>query len=284
MLELSKAFVTGYPIKHSRSPQIHRHWLKTHQINGSYDPIEVAPENFKNFIENLRGSGFKGGNVTIPHKEMAHDFVDQLDDIASEIGAANTLWFEGDVLWGSNSDSYGFARNLDDFVEDWAGECALVIGAGGASRAIIHALKQHGFKKIILSNRTRSRAENLMVHFNNDVDVIDWHDMNSFVPKADLIVNTTSLGLENHQEDGGFMPLDFNLARKDVIINDIVYTPLNTPFLKAAVEKGLKTVDGIGMLLHQAVPGFERWFGVRPKVTQELRAIILQSMGEKDRE
>ncbi|UXN03363.1 shikimate dehydrogenase [Bartonella sp. HY406] len=283
MRELSKAFVTGYPIKHSRSPQIHRHWLKSHEIEGSYDPIEVAPDNFKDFIKNLRQSGFSGGNVTIPHKEMAHDLVDRRDDLANEIGAANTLWFEGDVLWGSNSDSYGFAKNLDDFVDDWAGDCALVIGAGGASRAIIHALRERGFKKIMLSNRTKSRAENLMVHFNNDVDVIEWQDMNDHVQAADLIVNTTSLGLENHQQDANFMPIDFKQARRDVIINDIVYTPLNTPFLKAAAQEGLKTVDGIGMLLHQAIPGFERWFGVKPSVTPELRSSILQSMGEKDR-
>ncbi|UXN06320.1 shikimate dehydrogenase [Bartonella sp. HY761] len=283
MRELSKAFVTGYPIKHSRSPQIHRHWLKSHEIEGSYDPFEVAPDNFKDFIKNLRQSGFSGGNVTIPHKEMAHDLVDRRDDLANEIGAANTLWFEGDVLWGSNSDSYGFAKNLDDFVDDWAGNCALVIGAGGASRAIIHALRERGFKKIMLSNRTKSRAENLMVHFNNDVDVIEWQDMNDHVQAADLIVNTTSLGLENHQQDANFMPIDFKQARRDVIINDIVYTPLNTPFLKAAAQEGLKTVDGIGMLLHQAIPGFERWFGVKPSVTPELRASILQSMGEKDR-
>lgn len=283
MLKTPKAFVVGYPIQHSKSPQIHRYWLDYYQLQGSYDALAVAPHDFKNFIDTLHQNGFAGGNVTLPHKEIACALVDKRDDIASEIGAVNTLWFEDNTLWGGNSDSYGFAHNLDDFVANWAGEYAMILGAGGASRAIIHALKQRGFKKIIVTNRTRSRAENLIAHFNHTIEVIDWHDSNEYVAKADLIVNTTSLGLEKHQEQITMLPIDFNYVRRDAIVTDIVYTPLNTPFLQAAAEKGLTTVDGIGMLLHQAVPGFERWFGVKPTVTPQLRAHILHAMGEQDR-
>lgn len=283
MADFPKAFVTGFPVKHSRSPQIHRYWLKFYGLAGSYDPVEIAPDDFTRFIASLTENGFCGGNVTLPHKEQAFQCADRRDGVADRIGAVNTLWFEKDVLCGSNTDAYGFARNLDDFAPGWEGETALVIGGGGASRAVIYALKERGFQRIIIANRTRARADLLAEHFGANVEVVDWHLMNTYVADSDLIVNTTSLGLENHTGiEDAVMPINLTSAKADVVINDIVYTPLNTPFLKEARKAGLKTVDGIGMLLHQAVPGFERWFGVRPDVTKELRALVLADMGEAE--
>ncbi|MHC5306087.1 shikimate dehydrogenase [Bartonella sp. LJL80] len=276
-----RAFVTGYPVRHSRSPQIHRSWLQQYAISGQYDPIEVAPENFAGFIGSLAKDGFCGGNVTLPHKEEAFRLADQKDSVATMIGAANTLWFENGRLCASNTDAYGFAANLDDFAPGWAGGIALVLGAGGASRAVIYALKQRGFERICLLNRTRARADDLAMHFGQPVEAHDWQDVNKLVHAADLIVNTTSLGMENHMaEKSDTLFLNFDKAKSTALVTDIVYTPLITPVLQQARDSGLKIVDGIGMLLHQAVPGFERWFGVRPHVDEALRLKILRDMGE----
>ena len=276
------AFVTGYPVLHSRSPQIHRFWLKKYNISGQYDPIEVAPEEFSNFINTLQNQGFCGGNVTIPHKSDAFRLAEKRDAIATTIGAANTLWFENGHLCATNTDGYGFAANLDDFAPGWAGGAALVIGAGGASRAVIYTLKQRGFDRIYLVNRTKARADELAEHFGKPVQAHLWDKLDSLVREVDFIVNTTSLGMENRFNTPGnetFINLDS--AKPTALVTDIVYTPLITPILAQAQKLGLKTVDGIGMLLHQAVPGFERWFGVRPEVDEQLRSEILRSMGEK---
>ena len=275
-----KAFVTGFPIKHSRSPLIHGFWLNALGIDGSYEPIEVKPEDFAAFVASLAANGFAGGNVTIPHKETAFAAVKSLDEAATAIGAVNTLWFEGGRLRGGNTDAYGFAANLDAYAPGWDNaDTALVLGAGGASRAVIHALLSRGFSKVSGINRTVSRAEELAAHFGSAVSASGWDGAQQCVADAGLIVNTTSLGMSGHGEEVGF-PLDLSVASKGAIATDIVYVPLKTPFLNSAEEAGLKTVDGLGMLLHQAVPGFERWFGQKPEVTAALREHILADMAK----
>lgn len=273
-----KAFVTGFPIKHSRSPLIHGFWLKELGLEGSYEAIEVAPENFVEFATSLEQSGFVGGNVTIPHKEVAFATVGSRDEAAEAIGAVNTLWLENGKLCGGNTDAYGFAANLDALAPDWDNaDTALVLGAGGAGRAIVHALQKRGFSRIAIVNRTLSRAEELASHFGKGVSAHGWDAAQRVVKEAGLIVNTTSLGMSGHGEAEEF-PLDLSEAQKSAVATDIVYIPLKTPFLAKAEAAGLKTVDGLGMLLHQAVPGFERWFGKRPQVTEALRSYILDDM------
>ncbi|MDR6432812.1 shikimate dehydrogenase [Brucella pseudogrignonensis] len=274
----NKAFVTGFPIKHSRSPLIHGFWLREHGIEGSYEAIEVAPENFAEFASSLQENGFAGGNVTIPHKEVAFAAVERRDAAAVAIGAVNTLWLENGKLCGGNTDAYGFAANLDALAPGWDdADTALVLGAGGAGRAIVHALQTRGFSRIAIVNRTLSRAEELASHFGAGVSAYGWDAAHGLVKDAGLIVNTTSLGMSGHGEVEEF-PLDLSAAQKSAVATDIVYIPLKTPFLASAEAAGLKTVDGLGMLLHQAVPGFERWFGKRPQVTDALREHILDDM------
>jgi len=273
-----KAFVTGFPIKHSRSPLIHGFWLREMGLEGSYEAIEVAPENFAEFATSLAKNGFVGGNVTIPHKEVAFATVETRDEAAEAIGAVNTLWLEDGKLCGGNTDAYGFAANLDALAPGWDhADTALVLGAGGAGRAIVHALQTRGFSRIAIVNRTLSRAEELASHFGKGVSARGWDAAQDLVKDAGLIVNTTSLGMSGHGEATEF-PLDLTEARKSAVATDIVYVPLKTPFLAKAEAAGLKTVDGLGMLLHQAVPGFERWFGKRPQVTEALRRYILDDM------
>ncbi|WP_139974726.1 shikimate dehydrogenase [Ochrobactrum sp. CGA5] len=275
-----KAFVTGFPIKHSRSPLIHGFWLRELGIDGSYEAIEVKPEDFGAFASSLAENGFAGGNVTIPHKEAAYAAAESLDEAAKAIGAVNTLWLENGRLCGGNTDAYGFAANLDASAPDWDdADSALVLGAGGASRAIVHALLSRGFKKVAIVNRTVSRAQDLATHFGPRVSAHGWDQVQNLVSDAGLIVNTTSLGMSGHDEHETF-PLDFGKASRKTVATDIVYVPLKTPFLKKAEEAGLVTVDGLGMLLHQAVPGFERWFGERPQVTKALREHILADMAK----
>ncbi|OYR19666.1 shikimate dehydrogenase [Brucella thiophenivorans] len=274
----NKAFVTGFPIKHSRSPLIHSFWLNEFGIDGSYEAIEVAPENFGEFAASLAENGFAGGNVTIPHKEVAFESVESRDSAAEAIGAVNTLWFENGKLCGGNTDAYGFAANLDALATGWDNaDTALVLGAGGAGRAIVHALQTRGFSRILIVNRTLSRAQELASHFGAGVSAYGWDAAQALVKDAGLIVNTTSLGMSGHGEVEEF-PLDLSQAQKSAVATDIVYIPLKTPFLTKAESVGLKTVDGLGMLLHQAVPGFERWFGKRPQVTEALREHILDDM------
>lgn len=272
-----KAFVCGHPIKHSRSPKIHGYWLEAHGINGSYQAIDVAPENFVPFLAGLFQEGFKGGNVTIPHKEAAFRHVQKRDEAAEAIGAVNTLWLEDGILWGGNTDAYGFAANLDEYAPDWgSSNVAVVLGAGGASRAIVHALKKKGFGDIRIVNRTVSRAVELADHFGVGISAHSLPATRELLPDCGLLVNTTSLGMAGGDETS---PIDVSLLPGHAVVTDIVYVPLETPLLAAASARGLKTVDGLGMLLHQAVPGFERWFGVRPRVSQGLRDMIVADLG-----
>lgn len=275
-----KAFVTGFPIRHSRSPLIHNFWLRELGLEGSYEAVEVKPEDFPAFAAGLAKHGFAGGNVTIPHKEAAYAAAESLDDAARAIGAVNTLWLEDGKLCGGNTDAYGFAANLDAEAPGWdRTEKALVLGAGGASRAVVHALLSRGFAHVAVVNRTVSRAGELAAHFGQAVSAHGWDAAEALGRDAGLIVNTTSLGMSGHGGVEDF-PFDFAGMRRDAVATDIVYVPLKTPFLAKAEAAGLKTVDGLGMLLHQAVPGFERWFGTRPQVTPALRAHILADMAK----
>ena len=279
MAEASKkAFVTGHPVKHSRSPMIHGHWLARHGIDGSYQAIDVAPQDFAAFVKTLQANNYRGGNVTIPHKEAAFALAERRDQAAQEIGAVNTLWFEDGILWGGNTDAHGFAANLDDHAPGWASKGpAVVLGAGGASRAVIHALKERGVADIRIVNRTLARAVELRDRFGAGVSAHGLAASGELLGDAGLLVNTTALGM--HGNEG--LSADPALLPDHAIVTDIVYVPLETPLLAAARARKLKTVDGLGMLLHQAVPGFERWFGVRPKVTAELRAIIVADLVPK---
>ncbi|MCO5064192.1 MAG: shikimate dehydrogenase [Rhizobiaceae bacterium] len=270
-----RAFVCGHPIGHSRSPAIHRYWLAQYGLAGTYDAIDVAPEEFTAFATGLAERGLIGGNVTIPHKEIAYRLAVRRDAAAEAIGAVNTLWLEDGLLCGSNTDAYGFAANLDDRAPGWHEvRTAVVLGAGGAARAIVHALLGRNIRDVRVLNRTRERAQDLADSFGGDVSAHDLSAAGGLLADAGLLVNTTSLGMSGH----GGLPADPGLLPEGALVTDIVYVPLETPFLAAARQRGLKTVDGLGMLLHQAVPGFERWFGMRPKVTEELRRHVLASM------
>jgi shikimate dehydrogenase len=271
-----KAGVIGWPIRHSRSPLIHGHWLKVHAIAGSYVKEAVAPEDLKAFIGSLAARGWRGCNVTFPHKEAVLAAASVADEVARAIGAANTLWVEGGHVHATNTDAYGFMTHLERSAPDWREKDrpAVVIGAGGAARAILHGLLEAGVSRIRLSNRTRERAEGLAATFGRRVDVADWGAWDKALHGAGLIVNTTSLGM------AGQPALEIDLGRlpSDAVVSDIVYVPLQTPLLAQAAGLGFATVDGLGMLLHQAVPGFARWFGVRPEVSEELRSIIARDI------
>lgn len=271
------AFVTGYPIKHSRSPLIHTHWLKTLGLEGSYTRQAVSPEDFAGFVSRLKSgeSGFVGGNVTIPHKEMAFKLADRPDALSEELGASNTLWLEEGCLHATNTDGYGFLANLDAVAPGWdrTGR-AVILGAGGASRAIIQAVRDRGVSEIHVVNRTVARAQELADRFGPKVHAHGMAAVLEVSNGAGLFINTTSLGM-----DGEPVPdFDFSMLSDDAVVTDIVYVPLVTPILRQAIDQGFATVDGLGMLLHQAVPGFEKWFGVRPEVDEVLRGIILADM------
>ena len=267
-----KAFVVGWPIAHSRSPRIHRFWLKRHGIDGDYLPEAVPPDGIEAFLSDFAAKGYVGGNVTLPHKEAAFRACKVTTPVAFRLEAANTLWLEGGRLNGDNTDAYGFTANLDDSAPEWRqGSTALVIGAGGASRAVMQALIDADYKTVSLANRTVARAEALAKHFGKPVSAIGLDQLDRAVPEADLIVNATSAGLH----DDGALDVSWRTAKKSAIATDLIYVPLVTPFLRDANAVGLKIVDGLGMLLHQAVPGFERWFGVRPVVDAELRDHIV---------
>jgi shikimate dehydrogenase len=272
---MHKAFVIGHPIAHSRSPKIHRHWLQAYGIAGSYEAIDVAPGDLATFIANLNAHGFRGGNVTIPHKEAVFALVPRRNEAAEEIGAVNTLWLENDALWGGNTDAHGFAANLDEYAPGWENiGPAVVLGAGGAARAVVHALRQRGIKDIRIVNRTLARAKELRDRFGAGISAHGLEASGELSKDAGLLINTTALGM--HGNEG--LPADPALLPDKAIVTDIVYVPLETPLLAAARGCGLKTIDGLGMLLHQAVPGFEHWFGKRPLVTPDLRAAIIADL------
>lgn len=267
------AGVIGYPVAHSKSPQLHGHWLHRYGITGYYMPLEVAPENLGRVIDALPDIGFVGANVTIPHKETVMGVLDEISESASAIGAVNTLVFKDGKVLGDNTDGYGFIANLRQGAPDWRADAgpAVVLGAGGAARAIVFALLEAGVPEILITNRTRSRAEKLQADFGERLHIVDWDRADEVFGDAATVVNTTSLGMS------GKPPLEVSLAKltPEATVTDIVYAPLKTDLLRKAEEKGCVTVDGLGMLLHQAVPGFEQWFGTRPEVDNDLRQAVL---------
>lgn len=271
----TRAFVCGHPIAHSRSPAIHSHWLAHYGIAGAYSAIDVEPRRFDDFLCGLQAAGLSGGNVTIPHKEAAFRLVGRRDEAAEAIGAVNTLWFEDGILCGGNTDAYGFAANLDERAPGWDdSRSAVIVGAGGAARAVIHALKQRGVGDIRVVNRTSERAADLADRFGTGVSAHDQRALRELCADADLLVNTTSLGMAGDKD----LPADPGWLPDHALVTDLVYVPLITPLLAAAAARRLRTVDGLGMLLHQAVPGFERWFGRRPEVTVTLRGLIVADL------
>jgi shikimate dehydrogenase len=275
---MRRACVIGWPVEHSRSPLIHGYWLKQYGIDGEYGKEAVRPEALAGFLGTLGDRGYAGANVTLPHKEAALRLSTVVDDAARAIGAANTLWLdEAGRLCAGNTDAYGFTTNLNQAAPGWndSRRPVMLLGAGGAARAILHGLLGDGATRIHICNRTRGRAEALARAFRGPVSVVDWTDRNRALSGCGLLVNATSLGMTGKE------PLDLDLAAlpKDAVVADIVYSPLETPLLAAARAGGNRVVDGLGMLLYQAVPGFHRWFGVRPEVTKALRAHVAASLG-----
>ena len=268
------AAVLGYPINHSKSPKLHNYWLSLFNIGGYYIPLDIDPRNFENSIRALIDLGFVGANVTIPYKEKVLKIADKISDRAAIIGAANTLTFLQDGrIYADNTDGYGFLQNIKCKYNDWsAGEgTSVVFGAGGASRAILGALIEDGANEVILANRTRSRADQLRSDFGAKIKVVDWTKVQNYLSDASTVINATSLGMDGKEE----LPISLQGLRKNTLVTDIVYTPLNTPLLENAAKRGCRTVDGLGMLIHQAIPGFERWFGVKPDVSENLRELLI---------
>jgi shikimate dehydrogenase len=270
------AGIFGWPIAHSRSPRLHGFWLERHGIDGAYVPLAVAPENFITAFRALPALGFRGVNITVPHKEAALANCDEADALARRIGAVNTVVVDpAGRLIGSNSDAFGFTESLRHSVR-WEAKAgpAVVLGAGGAARAILVALIDAGVPEVRLVNRTRRRADALAAEFGGRTTAVDWSARTEALAGAALLVNTTTLGMEGHDA------LELDLARlpATAVVTDIVYTPLETPLLRAAAARGNATVDGLGMLLYQALPGFEKWFGVRPAVDDALRRFVLDDL------
>ena len=264
------ACLIGWPAAHSRSPLIHHTWLRKLGIEGGYTIESVPPEDVAEFITHLSHHGFVGANVTIPHKERAL-LLSVPDERAKAVGAANTLWYDGDTLRATNTDIEGFINNLDAAAPGWDGiEDALVLGAGGSSRAVIFGLIERGIARVHLANRTMARAQALADQFGPKVIPVDWNQIGDVLPHAGLLVNATSLGMKGQP----VLEIDIGLLPPKAVVADLVYVPLETPLLAASRGRGLKTADGLGMLLHQAVRGFELWFRQRPQVTAELRALV----------
>jgi shikimate dehydrogenase len=267
------AGVMGWPVEHSLSPRLHGYWLEHHGIDGAYVPLAVRPEAFGRALKGLADLGFRGVNVTLPHKEAALAACHEVDELARRIGAVNTVTLAEDRLHGSNSNAFGFMENLRQGLPGWAPAAApaVVLGAGGAARAVAAALLDAGVPEVRLANRTAVRAEALAEALGGPVAVVDWEHRAAALEGAGLLVNTTTLGMH------GQAMLDIDLAHlpPEAPVTDIVYVPLETPLLAAARARGHPVVDGLGMLLHQARPGFEAWFGIRPEVTAELRAFVL---------
>lgn len=264
------ACLIGWPAAHSRSPIIHHHWLHRFGIAGGYSIEAVPPEGFAEFVQNLSHHGFVGANVTIPHKERAL-LLTEPDERARAVGAANTLWYDGETLRSTNTDIEGFINNLDASAPGWnAADEAVVLGAGGSSRAVVFGLLERGLKRVHLVNRTAGRAQALADQFGERVVPHGWDALGEVLPRAQLLVNTTSLGMKGQPA----LEIDVGLLPAQATVADLVYVPLDTPLLIAARTRGLRTADGLGMLLHQAVRGFELWFGRRPEVTPELRQLV----------
>ncbi len=278
---MKRAFVMGHPIGHSRSPMLHGYWLKLYGIDGSYEALDIAPEAIGDFFAGFREAGWAGGNVTVPHKMAVIPYLARIDENARAMGAVNTIWWEGDDLVGGNADSLGFMGNLDDRAPGWdaVAKKAVVLGAGGAARAAVWGLKGRGLSVVIV-NRTRTKADDLAAHFGDGVASADIAALDHELAEADLLVNATSLGMAGQPHND----VDLSTLKPTATVADVVYVPLETGLLKEAALRGHRTVDGLGMLLHQAVFGFSHWFGQVPEVTEELREMIVADIRAKTKE
>lgn len=270
MTELRTAGVIGWPIKHSLSPKMHNYWLKAYGIAGDYIPMPVQPDNLGETMRTLKDKGICGVNLTVPHKELVLPFLDEIDETARQIGAVNTVMVTpGGKLIGTNTDAYGFAENLRQAGALKPKGKAVVLGAGGAARAVCKALVDEGYR-LVIANRTPDKARAIAKTFGSS-EAVGWEQRGAVLADADLLVNTTSLGLEKQPP----LEIDLTLLPKEAVVTDIVYAPLKTPLLAEAEKRGNITVDGLGMLMHQGVPGFEAWFGKRPLVDAALREHLL---------
>ena len=269
---MKKVCVIGWPIEHSRSPLIHNYWLKKYGINAVYEKKPIEPQNVVNFVAALTASEFFGCNVTIPHKETVFEAVDVVDEIARRLGAVNTVYFRDNKVCGTNTDGEGFIASLHDSYPSFglAGKTGIIIGAGGAAKAIISALLDENIEKIGIINRTRERIQGLQKQFGSHVFEINERIANSELKNCNLLINATSQGMEGQPP----LELDIQNLNSNALVADIVYTPLETAFLKRAKDQGNSTLGGLGMLLHQAVRGFELWFGMKPEVTAELCELV----------
>ena len=278
MITEKKACVIGWPISHSRSPMIHGYWLNKYNISGSYTKLAVEPEKLPDFISSLRAGNYIGCNITIPHKEAAFQLSDIKHEAAMAVGAANTLWVENGQVHATNTDTYGFMTHLNTSASEWNNEKkpVVVLGAGGAAKAIIYGLLEEGVSEVRIINRTKKRAEKIKENLSGNINIYDLQETEKALSGAQLLINTTSLGMIGSDK----LEIDLSPMSKDSVVSDIVYAPLKTDLLLQAERKNFKTVDGLGMLLHQAVPGFETWFGTKPEVTQELRDIVISDLGE----
>lgn len=274
----NRAFVMGHPIAHSRSPMLHTYWLERYGIEGSYERLDIAPEALDGFFAGFREAGWIGGNVTVPHKMAVIPHLDGIDAEARAMGAVNTIWWKDGALMGGNTDSLGFLGNLDECAPGWDASAgrAVILGAGGATRAAIHGLTSRGLD-VAICNRTVAKAEALAGQFGKRVTAHGLDAVGALLADADLLVNTTSLGMI------GQPPLEIDLAtlKAGAVVHDVVYVPLETGLLKQAKARGCRTVDGLGMLLHQGVDGFRRWFGQTPEITQDLRALLVDDIRAK---
>lgn len=261
----------GYPTSHSLSPKIHAYWIAEHKLDAEYKLFTTPPPRLRQTMLHMRKKNVAGLNITVPHKLAVMEYLDGVEDAAQAIGAVNTVMNRDGTFIGSNTDSYGFITNLQEGLGDLTPylEKVVLLGAGGATRAAIMALKQAGAENIILTNRTLEKAEALAKEFN--LDVAPWEDRDNILREVTLLVNTTSLGMISHH----LLHIDLKQLPRDAAVHDIVYNPLETELLKAANKRGLKTVDGLGMLLHQAAGAFEMWHGIKPEVTKKLREAVL---------
>ena len=269
------AAVIGHPVNHSRSPRMHNFWLAHFGLEGYYIPLDIDPKKFERSIRNLPELGLVGANITIPYKEKVLKIADKISDRAALVGAANTLTFlPNGGIYADNTDGYGFLQNIKSKYKDWSARegISVVFGAGGASRAILAALIEDGASDIILANRTRSRADQLRSDFGAKIKVVEWMKIQNYLSEASTIINTTSLGMVGKTD----LPIPLNALKKNTLVTDIVYTPIETHLLATAAKMGCRTVDGLGMLIHQAIPGFERWFGIRPGDSQGLRELLIK--------
>ncbi|NND93052.1 MAG: shikimate dehydrogenase [Granulosicoccus sp.] len=278
MSALSRAFVMGHPIAHSRSPLLHGYWLKKMGIEGTYERLDIAPDRLNAFFSDYRETGWVGGNVTVPHKSAVIPYLDRIDSNARALGAVNTIWWDDGQLIGGNTDGIGFMDNLDELAPGWdsGARNSVIIGAGGAARAAVHGVLGRGLS-VSLCNRTQSKAQALAEYFDGDVRAHSLDELPGLLEDADLLVNTTSLGMV------GQPPLDIDLAplKPTATVYDIVYVPLETPLIIEAKAKGHPVVGGLGMLLHQGVPGFSHWFGQTPTVSVELRNLLTDDIVAK---